>query len=101
MLEKYLAPYKGMTAKALLLNASTEFMEQSREEQLDFIDRVVAQHIQDQKLLSKPASLSPLPLAGVPGWWLKAEQESDGFYDDLQVFRPPPESMKLVPVINI
>lgn len=101
MLEKYLAPYKAMTAKALLLHASTEFMRQSREEQLEFIDRVVAQNILNQQLLSEPACLSPLPLAGVPGWWFKTEQESDGFYDDLHVFRPPPTTMTPVPVISI
>ena len=101
MLEKYLAPYKAMTAKALLLHTSTEFIQRSRDEQLEFIDREVAQKMLDQQVLSEPACLSPLPLAGVPGWWLKAEQESDGFYDDLQVFRPPPESMRRVPVISI
>ncbi len=101
MLEKYLAPYKSMTAKALLLHTCTEFMRKPRKDQLGFIDREVAKKMLDQQVLSEPACLSPLPLAGVPGWWLKAEQESDGFYDDLQVFRPPSESMRRVPVINI
>ena len=94
MLEKYLAPYKAMTAKALLLHTSTEFMQRSREEQLGFIDREVAQKMLDQQVLTEPASLSPLPLAGVPGWWMTAEQASDGFYDDFQEFRPPPESIR-------
>ena len=76
-------------------------MRRSREEQLGLIDREVAQKMLYRQVLSEPACLSPLPLAGVPGWWLKAEQESDGFYDDLQVFRPPPESMRRVSVISI
>jgi Protein of unknown function (DUF3025) len=49
-------------------------------------------------LLADPLSLSPpqwaskpflpLPVLGIPGWW--PANESPAFYDDPQVFRPPP-----------
>jgi hypothetical protein len=101
ILEKYLAPYKAMTAKALLIHTSEDFMLKPRSEQLNTIDRDVAKSILDQQLLNQPASLSPLPLAGVRGWWPEAEQESDGFYDDLQVFRPAPVNLMPVPELEI
>ena len=90
MLEKYLSPYKAMTAKALFIHTDPGFMDLSRQQQLEFLDRQLARNMLSDQLLSKPACLSPLPLAGIPGWWPQDEQMSDTFYQDLQVFRPPP-----------
>lgn len=100
MLEKYLSPYKAMTAKALLFQVSTDFMKLSRPEVIDLLDRKIADQLLNGKVLNKPACLSPLPLAGVPGWWSRDEQRDDGFYHDLQVFRPAPTDLIPVPVLS-
>ena len=100
MLEKYLSPYKAMTAKALFFQVDTEFMELSRREMIVHLDREIAGQLLTGQLLNKPACLSPLPLAGVPGWWPKNEQEDDLFYSDTQVFRPAPAKLTPVSVLN-
>ena len=101
MLEKYLSPYKAMTAKALLIHTKSDFMNHSRQQQLELLDREVAKGMLSDDVLSKPASLSPLPLAGIPGWWPLDEQSADSFYLDLQVFRPPPADFTPAPVLTL
>jgi len=92
MLEKYLAPYKSMTAKALLVKVNSDVMSLPREKLLVQLDRQLANLILQGEILSDPACLTPLPLAGIPGWWPGHEQDDD-FYADQQVFRPPPIKM--------
>lgn len=101
MLEKYLSPYKSMTAKALLVQLDAEFMSLPRREILDYLDREISQQMLDGKVLTRPACLSPLPLAGVPGWWAPEEQEEKRFYSDLQVFRPAPAELIPAPVFKL
>jgi len=98
MLEKYLAPYKAMTAKALFFQVDTEFMKFSRQKVIAQLDREIANRLLTGRVLNKPACLSPLPLAGVPGWWPQIEQEDDRFYSDTRVFRPAPAKLTAVPV---
>jgi hypothetical protein len=100
MLEKYLSPYKSMTAKALLIHVDANVMALSREEKLVFLDRVLAKQMKSRDILSSPACLAPLPLAGIPGWW-PYEEQNDEFYADEQVFRPPPAKMTPAPVIHV
>jgi len=100
MLEKYLAPYKSMTAKALLVHVDADFPELSRQEMLTCLDKEISKHMLAGMLMTEPACLTPLPLAGVPGWWPEDEQGEDLFYDDPTVFRPPPTSLVPVPVLN-
>ena len=100
MLEKYLSPYKSMTAKVLLLHVDPGCMRLSRNEVLKWIDRKIATEMLNGRVLNEPACLSPLPLAGIPGWWPADEQRSKSFYKDLQVFRPAPSELELAPVIN-
>jgi hypothetical protein len=88
MLEKYLSPYKSMTAKALLIVTGPDFQNLSRQEMLDILDSNIAKRMLGGELLTRPANMTPLPLAGVPGWWPQNEQSKDSFYDDLHVFRP-------------
>lgn len=101
MLEKYLSPYKAMTAKAVLVYVNSKFMKLSRQQMLDHLDTEIARHILNKELLSGPACLSPLPLAGVPGWWPQDEQCDDLFYNDFRVFRPPPAELIPAPVLNL
>ena len=100
MLEKYLAPYKSMTAKALLIHVSSDFMALSRQKMLSSLDREIARQMRNGKLLTQPSCLSPLPLAGIPGWWPNDEQ-NDEFYDDPMVFRPPPANLVAAPVTGV
>jgi len=100
MLEKFLSPYKSMTAKALLVQVDDECMGLPREEMLRILDTEIATGIRSGTLISKPACLTPLPLAGIPGWWPDVEQDNR-FYNDLQVFRPPPANLITAPVVKL
>jgi hypothetical protein len=84
LLEKFLHPYIGMTAKALLMRASTEVVSMPLVELCAWADEHLAQQLRaDGQLLS--ADLCPLPILGVPGWW-DANRETS-FYDNAQYFR--------------
>ena len=100
MFEKYLSPYKAMTAKALFVHVDAGFMKLSRPEMINLLDRQIAEQFLTGDIMTQPASLSPLPLAGVPNWWPMDEQEDELFYSDLQVFRPAPAELTPVSVLD-
>ena len=97
-LEKYLVPYKAMTAKALLIHTDREF--RGRNELLKFLDRTIAEQLLAGESLTRPACLAPLPLAGIPGWWPDAKQDKQ-FYDDMDVFRLSAENLKPAPILQL
>lgn len=97
MLEKYLAPYKSMTAKALLIHTDLLQDVVNRQTLLQSLDREIAEEFIAGNMLTRPASLSPLPLAGIPGWWPHGLQD-DQFYSDPQVFRPAAENLVPAPI---
>lgn len=74
LLEKLRKPYKAICAHAWVLALAPAL-------DLDQIDGEVAARIDAQAL----ASLTPLPLLGIPGWW--RANEDPAFYNDPQVFR--------------
>ena len=74
-LEKAVQPYKSITVH---LWRVPQGMAQAD------LDAWLAQDLTSEKLARKP--FSPLPLLGVPGWWLANEDPS--FYADDSVFRP-------------
>jgi hypothetical protein len=78
ILEKALEPYKGVSAKALLLDASVDLAQRD-------VDRLAAEWFSRPGALSSTRNLSPLPLMGIPGW---ADNALPEFYDDAAVFRP-------------
>lgn len=98
MLEKYLSPYKAMTAKALLVHMEHEYT--NRNELLEYLDQAIADQLLTGDILTRPACLAPLPLAGIPGWWPDADQNLQ-FYNDLSVFRPPSENLVPAPVFRL
>ena len=100
MLEKYLSPYKSMTAKALLIQFTPPSGNMSRDDLLAFLDHEIADQLLAGRMLTKPACLAPLPLAGVPGWWPYSKQD-DQFYDDTQVFRPPAADLAPTPICRL
>jgi hypothetical protein len=80
ILEKFLSPYKSVTAHALLLHTPGPIP-------ISDLDEGLGSVLLEGNILTSPGCLSPLPLMGVPGWWAGGAQDSD-FYDDQGVFRP-------------
>lgn len=93
MLEKFLTPYKSMCANVLLIQAPPELLAQNRQQRALILDLAVADLVSNGAALRNPSCLSPLPLAGVPGWWPEADQDEPGFYLDRDVFRPAPVNL--------
>ncbi len=76
LLEKLVQPRKAITAH--LYRVPQDLVP-------DALDAWLAQDLQAPRLAAKP--FAPLPVLGVPGWWLP--NEAPVFYADAQVFRPP------------
>ena len=93
LLEKFLNPYKSMTAHALLLHATHLVLWEQ-------LDKQLGASLGDRQFFDSPAGLSPLPLMGIPGWWQAGEQNDD-FYDDRDVFRLAPASMTPAPIYEV
>lgn len=81
ILEKFLQPYKALTAHALLVHLADPMCAAD-------LDGRLAERLLGGGLLGAPKDLSPLPVMGIPGWWTSGEQD-DSFYSDSSVFRPP------------
>jgi hypothetical protein len=73
MFEKYLNPYIGMTAQALLLDKTP-----------NNIDEFIADGMLNKHLLLSKKELSPLPLLGIPNWY---PNQNSGFYSNKNYFR--------------
>lgn len=84
--EKGLAPYVGMTANCILFHADEAVIEQSNQQQLDWIDTKLANLFSEGTQYIKPKDLSPFPLLGLPGW--DDNNVVEGYYDNQQYFRP-------------
>lgn len=82
--EKALAPYKGLTAKGLLLDVDATFMAQPLAVQLAAIDTRAADWFATDALQSTRA-LAPVPILGYPGW--DARNADESYYDDSAYFR--------------
>lgn len=78
MYEKYLNPYIGMTAQALLL--SDMLLSKTG----GAIDNFLSKGFFNKSLLQSKAELSPLPLLGIPLWHKK---QNDSFYANSNYFR--------------
>ena len=83
LLDKARAPFIGLTAHALVLDAPPALLAQSAPAIAAALDRDLAQAIEG---LSSPRGLAPLPVLGIPGWW--PANEAPAFYDDARYFRP-------------
>ena len=87
LLEKFLDPYKAITAKVLLVEVDQSVFALPRHVLLSMLDQSLAEGLLKGRLISAPADLAPLPLMGIPGWW-PGHQDAT-FYADSNVFRPP------------
>lgn len=77
--EKFLNPYIGMTAHAVLWHVEEVNLEKYE------LDARLAQEL-NSKIYSSPKSLQPLPILGYPDWF--SENKYAEFYDDTRYFRP-------------
>lgn len=84
--EKALAPYRGMTGRALFVAVEPGFFAQAAAAQRAELDRRLAALIGDPARLLRPAELAPLPVLGVPGWC--ADNARADYYADAGHFRP-------------
>lgn len=83
--EKALAPYKGVTAKALVIDLRHDLLALPDDALTAVLDERAAAHFAAPGALETTRSLHPLPVLGVPGW--TPENENAAFYDDAEVFR--------------
>jgi hypothetical protein len=86
LFHKALAPFVGMTGKALLFEVAPAVLERDPEALRTEVDRLTAVHVWNPERMLRPRELCPLPVLGVPGWW--DANEDAGFYDDVSYFRP-------------
>jgi hypothetical protein len=100
LLQKFLKPYKSLTAHALLVRIDAQSAHGSRESLLQMLDAQLAQALLTRDWLKSPDGLSPIPLMGIPGWSPDAAQDRN-FYSDRQVFRPPAADFIHAPVFSL
>ena len=93
LLEKFLQPYKSMTAHILMF----ELPQSPAGITLEQLEPGVTRRLLENEILQSPAGLSPLPLMGIPGWFPNGMQDA-AFYADAQVFRPPPSGLQAPPI---
>ena len=91
LLHKALEAYVGMTAHALLLPVTEDFMTWDPNAQTEALDVLTAAAVPG---ITTPRALTPLPVLGVPGWW--PDNAHEAFYDNAAYFRSgrrnaPPE----------
>ena len=83
--EQLLAPFRGLTAKAVLYETSEDWLRQPLSLQLTDLDRRLAGELA-AGAYADPRDLHPLPLMGFPG--VTADSENADYYDDTWQFRP-------------
>ncbi len=88
LFEKADKPYIGMTGKAVFLQVTPDFFEQSMQERLQFIDEKIAAWILHADFPDDPKALHPFPLLGWPKW--HPQNGDPTFYDNRDYFRPMP-----------
>jgi len=98
LLEKFLHPYKAVTAHVLLVQMEMTPGGNNRERMLRAVDERLAKRLLAGRILRSPGDLAPLPVMGIPGWWAGSEQDCD-FYADRDVFRPLGPDRQAPPVL--
>lgn len=83
--EQMLKPFRGLTAKAILYDVDTAWLNSSAAAQIAAVDRRLAADLVSGRY-TRPRDFQPLPLLGIPG--VTPENESPTYYDDVWQFRP-------------
>ena len=84
--DKLRAPFRGLTAKALILPVSPGELALPLFEQVGLLDRRLAARLREPQTLASTRVLAPLPVLGIPGW--HAANTEAAYYDDTWQFRP-------------
>ncbi len=85
LLDKARAPYKGLTAHALVLPVRRDFLSLPAAQQVGRLDAMLAEWFAESSNLDGTRRLSPLPLTGLPGFC--KDNANPAYYDDINVFR--------------
>ena len=85
MYEKGLNPYVGMTANSILLHVDQAFFAKNLSAQLQQVDESLAEIFTQGERYTKPKSLQPFPILGMPGW--AADNAKERYYDNHRYFR--------------
>lgn len=83
--EQLLAPYRGLTAKAILYEVAPGWLAAPPAAQLADLDQRLANDFASARHAT-PRHFQPLPLLGIPG--LTPDSEDPAYYDDTWQFRP-------------
>jgi hypothetical protein len=84
--EKSLAPFRGVTAKALIIAMPPQALAGPAEVQVAVLDAGAAEYFSRPEALASTRLLAPLPVLGIPGW--VPENADPAYYDDVTQFRP-------------
>ena len=87
VLEKALAPWSGITCKALLVPVEPSLIATGIETLTDVLDAAAAAWFDAHARISAPRDLAPLPVFGYPGW--SENGAGPEFYADPRIFRTP------------
>jgi hypothetical protein len=83
--EALLQPFRGLTAKAILLQVSAELLALPMDALPSTLDEQLAALLSSGKY-TRPRDFQPLPLLGIPG--VTPDSEEAVYYDDTYQFRP-------------
>jgi hypothetical protein len=86
LLAKLVAPFRGITARVLLLPLDGAVLPTVPSRLAGALDRAAAAWIGARAAAFAPEDLLPLPVAALPGW--DAEGQGARLFDDAAVFRP-------------
>jgi hypothetical protein len=81
LIEKLVTPFKSITAHVWILEVDLTFLRLDIEQKALAMDQLISQKLAQNFLNTVP---TPLPVLGVPGWWV---DQSAAFYADATVFR--------------
>lgn len=84
--EKALAPYPGITCKAIFVATPRALIQGPVAELVTWLDGRAAEIVMALPQDTTPRQFPPLPVFGYPDWL--AESRQDGFYADRRWFRP-------------
>ena len=86
LLAKLAAPFRGITARALVLPLEGAALPTEGAQLAAVLDAAAAASIDARGAAFAPEDLLPLPVAALPGW--DVEASGARLFDDAAVFRP-------------
>jgi len=84
--EKARRPFRGITGRGILIEATPAVLEAPPAERLEILDAAITARLSDPAALAATRELAVVPVLGVPGWC--PDNEVEAYYDDADYFRP-------------